>query len=116
MRHSNKVKKLSRKRKVRKGLVRGLTYALLRDGKIKTTEAKAKAMRPAVERLITIAKEETLSSRRLLLTRLPNRRVTKSLAAKIAPRYADRKGGYTRIIKVGRRVSDGARMAIIELV
>lgn len=116
MRHSNRVKKLSRKRKVRKGLMRGLSRSLLLAGKITTTEAKAKALRPTVERLIGLGKRNTPAAQRLLYARLPDRKVVRLLSEKISPGYRDRRGGYTRISKIGRRRSDGARMAIIELV
>lgn len=96
--------------------MRALAYSLLRDGKITTTEAKAKAMRPAVERLITVAKKKTPGARRLLLRRLPNEKMVHHLVSRLAPKHAERKGGYVRIIHSGRRRSDGAKMAIIELV
>jgi large subunit ribosomal protein L17 len=89
---------------------------ILRE-KIRTTEAKAKEIRPMVEKLITRAKKDTLANRKIVLASLMNRRrEIKKLFEKIAPRYADRKGGYTRILKLGARKSDGAKTAIIELV
>jgi len=115
MRKLKKGRKLSRKRKQRKALLRSLARALFLKEKIKTTEAKAKEVRPFAEKLITKAKKGDLSSRRILL-RYFSKDLVKKLVDEIGPRYKERKGGYTRIIKLGPRQSDGARMAIIELV
>lgn len=108
-------RKLSRKRDSRKALLRALNNALVLNEKIKTTEAKAKEISRTCEKFITIAKQGTLHSRRLLF-RSFSPELSKKLIEKIAPRYQARKGGYTRIIKLGPRKIDGARMAIIELV
>lgn len=116
MRHHNKIKKLSRTRKVRRALLRTLAVSFLRDRKIKTTETKAKTLRPFVERLITRARRDGTATRRLLYTRLGNVPSVERLCKTIAPNYKTRSGGYTRIIKAGIRRSDGARMAIIQLV
>ena len=115
MRKRKKGRKLSRKRDQRKALLRELSRALLLNEKIKTTEAKAKELSKFIEKFITKAKRGDLSSKRLLL-RFFSKEIVKKLVVEIAPRYKKRKGGYTRIIKLGPRESDGAKMAIIELV
>lgn len=109
--------------------MRSLARSLLRDGRIRTTEAKAKALRPFAERLITLARRclseqksgrhartGTTASRRIVRARLGNGLQLQKLYKEIAPQYASRAGGYTRVVKTGRRLSDGARMAVIELV
>lgn len=116
MLHHNKIKKLGRDKDERLALMRGLTESLIVRGKIKTTEAKAKSVRPFIERLITIAKTDNLSNRRLLTTRLGKSTHVNKLVKVIAPKYATRPGGYTRIIKLAPRISDAAKLAIIELV
>ncbi len=103
------------KRDKRYALLASLCRALILQEKIKTTEIKAKEMRPYIEKLITRAKENTIHNRRVLTSRLSDE-VSKKLINEIGPRYKDRSGGYTRIIKLGPRFEDGARMAIIELV
>ena len=108
-------RKLSRKKDQRKALLRGLASTLILNEKIRTTEAKAKEVRPLVEKFITQAQKEDLSSRRRFLRFFSPKIVTK-LLKEIGPRYKERKGGYTRIIKLGPRKTDGARMAIIELI
>jgi large subunit ribosomal protein L17 len=97
-------------------LLSGLASSLIRDGKIKTTEARAKAVRPVIEKLITKAKKGDLASRRLVLRTIPNREIVHKLFADVAPQYADRNGGYTRIVKLGPRKGDAAPMALIELI
>lgn len=117
MRKLKKGRILSRKRDQRKALLRSLARNLVLKEKISTTEAKAKEVRPFVEKLITKAKKGDLSSFRLVLSALANEKETaRKLIKEIAPRYKARPGGYTRIIKLGPRKSDGARMAIIEFV
>ena len=116
MRHSNRIKKFGRKKNQRGALMRSLAQALLKEGRIKTTEAKAKALRPFVERIITHARTGTPASRRLVKTRLGNDMNLARLYNEIGPKYASRNGGYTRVIKAGFRLSDGADMAYIELV
>ncbi len=116
MRHHNRVKKFGREKGQRKALFRTLAHSLFRDGRIETTEAKAKALRPFAERLITRAKSGTLASRRLVAARLGGIAALAKLYGEIAPRYAKRNGGYSRVVKAGMRRSDGARMAVIELV
>lgn len=97
-------------------LLSNLAMSLFEAGAITTTEAKAKALRPYAERLITKAKEGSVHSRRQVLSKIQDRDVVHTLFAEIAPRYEERQGGYTRIIKVGPRKGDGAPMAIVELV
>ncbi len=115
MRKLKKGRTLSRKRDQRRALLRSLGRALILNEQIKTTEAKAKEVAVFVEKQITKAKKGDLHSRRLLI-RFFSEDVAKKMIEEIAPRYKDRQGGYTRIIKAGPRVSDSARMAFIELV
>ena len=117
MRHHNKNKKFGRVRKQRTALLRSLARSLILKGSIKTTEAKAKALRPFVEKLITKSKESTLASRRLVVSRLGGSKVaTTKLFDTLAPKYSKRAGGYTRITKLGVRASDSAKEAVIEFV
>lgn len=116
MRHSSNIKKFGRKKKQRGALMRSLAESLLTEGRVRTTEAKAKSMRPFVERIITLSRDGTPASRRLIRTRLRNALCLNKLYKEIAPKYASRNGGYTRIVKTGFRLSDGAKMAVIELV
>jgi large subunit ribosomal protein L17 len=97
-------------------LLGGLAAALFEHEKVRTTEAKAKALRPLAERLITFAKRGDVHARRQVLKVVPDRDVVHRLFSEIAPRMADRDGGYTRILKLGPRRGDGAPMAVIELV
>ena len=97
-------------------LLSGLASSLIKDGKIKTTEARAKAVRPVVEKLITKAKKGDLASRRLVLRTLTDRDVVHKLFSEVAPQYAERNGGYTRIVKLGPRKGDAAPMALVELI
>jgi large subunit ribosomal protein L17 len=97
-------------------LIANLARALFFEGRIRTTEAKAKRLRPQAERLITFAKRGDVASRRRVLTVVRDKAVVHTLFAEIAPRFADRQGGYTRILKLGPRPGDGAPMVLIELV
>jgi large subunit ribosomal protein L17 len=97
-------------------MMRNLAESLFVHERIQTTEAKAKALRPYAERLITKAKKGTVHHRRQVLSDIENREVVHKLFADIAPRFAERNGGYTRILKLGQRSGDGAPMALIELV
>jgi len=115
MRKRKKGRKLHRKRDQRRALLKGLMRSLILYEKIKTTEAKAKEVRPLIEKMITKAKKGDLSARRYLL-RFFSKEIVKKLMEEIAPRYKERPGGYTRIFKLGPRKSDGAKMAIIELI
>lgn len=116
MRHKRRVKHFSRKSGPRKALIRGLVTSLVEHERISTTVEKAKELRRHVERAITMAKDNTLAVRRTLLSKYPNDNTVDSLLANIAPRFASRPGGYTRIIKKGRRPGDSAEMAFIEFV
>jgi large subunit ribosomal protein L17 len=115
MRKLNKGRKFSRKIGPRRALLRVLVNNFLLHEKIKTTEAKAKELRSIAEKMITRAKDATLADRRLLAASLTPK-LTKKIIEEIAPKYQGRAGGYTRIIKLGPRNSDGAKMVIIELV
>ena len=115
MRHSNKNKKFSRVTKVRKALVNSLARSLVLHGKIRTTEPKAKAVRPLVEKLLTKAKLQTVAVRRTINPQF-GAAATKILVDTLAKKYEDRKGGYLRVTKIKRRLSDGSKMAIIEFV
>ena len=95
--------------------MKSLAYSLSMKGKIKTTEAKAKALRPYVEKLVTLGKKQTLASRRLLESRV-GEGAAKKITKKLAVTYKDRSGGYTRIVKMTPRKTDGSKMAIIEFV
>jgi len=108
------MRKFSRKRDPRKALLRGLAESLILHEKIQTTEAKAKELRPYIEKLITKAKKQTLASQRSLLKLFSNNIVKKLFV--LSDKYADRQGGYTRIIKLAPRGTDAAKMARIEFV
>ncbi len=116
MRHGISQRKLSRKSGHRKALFRNMSANLIKHEQIITTEAKAKELRPYVEKLITLAKRGGLSNRRLAMSRLQDETQLKKLFDVLAERYNDRDGGYTRVIKAGPRASDAAMMAVIELV
>ena len=117
MRHHNSIRKFGRETGQRKALMKSLALSLIKEERIKTTEAKAKELRPFIEKLVSKGKEEKLSARRLVNSRLINRKEeTKKLFGSIAPRYKDIKGGYTRIIKTSARKSDAAPMVLIELI
>jgi large subunit ribosomal protein L17 len=115
MRHGNNVRKFGRKTDERKALLSGLCRSLIIRGKIKTTEARAKEIRPMVEKLLTKAKSATLANRRALIATLGDEK-TATKIIKTAGAYTDRAGGYTRIIKMGPRKGDAAPMAMIEFV
>lgn len=116
MRHNARVKHFGRKTGPRKALWRGLVNSLVEHGRIKTTLAKAKELRRHVEKAITVGKKQTLHARRLLLSRYPNEAVVSTIMSDIAPRFQDREGGYTRILKLGVRPGDSAEMAYIQFV
>ena len=115
--HGNKNRTFNRSRSQRTALVRGLAVSLIENGKIKTTEAKAKELRPFVERLVTYGKANTVAARRIVASRLgePSADVIKKVFEVIAPKFATRAGGYTRIIKAGRTLA-GRDEAVIEFV
>ena len=115
MRKRNKGRILSRPKNQRIALLRTLATSLFLHEKIQTTEAKAKELRVVAEKMITRAKDNTIANRRLLAKEVSPKTV-KKLMEEIAPKYVTRQGGYTRMIKMGNRKSDGASMSIIELV
>jgi len=117
MRKLKKGKKFSRMTGERRAFLRGLTKELIKHGKIETTETRAKAIRPIVEKLVTLAKKQDLASRRLLLSRIQNKNIVKKLFEEIGPKYEKRSGGYLRITKSAKyRKRDGAKLAKIEFV
>lgn len=116
MRHRNKNKILDRKKGPREMMLKNLAASILLYEKVKTTEAKAKAVKPLVERLITVAKQGDLTARRRLVAALPQPLAVKKAMDVLGARYKDRSGGYTRIVKLGARVGDSAVMVQIELV
>ncbi len=116
MNHSTN-RKFGRVRRQRVALMRGLARSLILHEKIKTTEAKAKSLRPMVEKLVTRAKEDSVHNRRVLSSKLGNDPlIVKKLIEEIAPKHKDRNGGYTRITKVADRLADARKNAIIEFV
>ncbi len=116
MRHQKKTVKLGRTASHRNALLANQVCSLIEHKRIKTTLAKAKAVRPLAEKMVTLGKRGDLHARRLAAGYLGQKDAVKKLFAEIAPRAADRKGGYTRIIKLGQRLSDSAPMAYIEWV
>jgi large subunit ribosomal protein L17 len=115
MRHRNANRKLSRNTSHRRAMLRNLVTDLLDHGRLMTTLPKAKEVRPLAERMITLGKRDSLHARRQLQAYLLRDVVAKKVFDTIAPRFADRNGGYSRIIKLGNRKGDGADLAIIEL-
>jgi len=116
MRHLVKRHRLGRNSSQRKALLRSLVTSFLEKERIKTTRAKAAALRPAAEKMITLAKKDTLHSRRRVLRTVYKKDVVKKLFEELGPRFSERPGGYCRIIKLGPRAGDGAEMAVIELI
>jgi large subunit ribosomal protein L17 len=116
MRHQKKTIKLGRTAEHRKALLANQVCSLIQHQRIKTTLAKAKAVRPLAEKMVTLGKKNSLHARRTALAVLRQKDAVQKLFADIAPRNAERKGGYTRIIKLGERKSDAARIAFIEWV
>ena len=116
MRHGVGYKKLGRTTAHRRAMFRNMLASLVVHGRIRTTLAKAKALRPVAEKLVTRSREDSVHARRLVRRWLPNRDHVKKLFDEIAPRYADRPGGYLRITKLGPRRGDAAELAVIEFV
>jgi len=116
MKHLRKGRTLGRKVGPRKALLKNLAKSLILHEKIETTEAKAKELRPFIEKLITQARTPGIHSYRLIMRKLADNLVTDKLVKEIAPKYKGRAGGYTRIVKTGLRAGDAAKMAVIELV
>ena len=116
MRHCSAHRKLGRKTEHRISLLRNLAASLISHGRIRTTEAKAKELRPFVEKLVTLGKRDSLHARRRALSIIPRREVVTKLFSDVSPRFSERPGGYTRILKLANRQGDGASMAFIEFV
>ncbi len=116
MKHRHKGKILDRKKAPREALLRGLATSLVIYEKIKTTKAKAKAVKPIVEKLITTAKKNDLTTRRQLLQVLYHKKAVNKALEVLGPRYKDRRGGYTRIINLDNRLGDNAEMVQIEFI
>ncbi len=117
MKHHKANRKFGREKNQRVAFIRGLAINLIRHGRIETTLARAKELRSHVERLVTLAKEDSVARRRLVASKILNQEPElKKLFSEYAPKYKDVAGGYTRVIKLSRRISDGAEKAIIEFV
>ena len=115
MRHQRAGKKLGRDSAHRKALYSNLAGALIEHGRIKTTEAKAKAVKPIAEQMITLGRRGDIAARRQAIAYLRSKDVVHKLFADVAPRFADRPGGYSRIVKLAPRQGDGAEMVYLEL-
>jgi large subunit ribosomal protein L17 len=116
MRHRQSGKRLGRNTSHRKAMLRNMVTSLFEHEQITTTDARAKALRPVAEKLITLAKRGDLHARRLATEVVRDRKTVSKLFERIAPRYADRPGGYTRIVKLGHRLGDNAALSMITLV
>lgn len=117
MKHGVTGRKFGRVRNQRTALLRSLARSLVLHGGIETTEAKAKELRPFIEKLVTRAKEDTIANRRVLSSRLGNdKKVVEKLVKEIAPAHKDRAGGYTRIVKLPKKLEDGRKVAYISFV
>jgi large subunit ribosomal protein L17 len=116
MRHGHGLRKLNRTSSHRLAMFRNMSVSLIMHEAIKTTLPKAKSLRKVIEPLITLGKEPSLSNKRLAFARLRDRDAVVKLFAEIGPRYAERNGGYTRVLKMGHRQGDNAPMAFMELV
>jgi len=116
MRHRKAGRKFGRDSQERKALFRQQAISLILNERITTTEAKAKSLRPVVEKLITMSREDTPYNRKLVLDRLAHTSARDKLFDIVGPRYEGQNGGYTRIFKLGMRKGDGAEMALIELI
>lgn len=115
MRHHNAKRKFGRVKKVRDGLMKSLALSLVTKSKIKTTDSKARELRPFVEKMVTTGKSGTVAARRNLISKIGIIGANK-IMKDISPKYAERSGGYTRITKLPQRVSDGSFMAVVEFV
>jgi large subunit ribosomal protein L17 len=116
VRHHRSGKKLGRDSAHRKALYANLAGSLIEHGRIKTTEAKAKAARPIAEKMITLGRRGDLAARRQALAYLRSQEIVHKLFAEVGPRFAERNGGYLRIVKIGPRPGDGADMAYLEFI
>jgi len=115
MGHQDKVKKLGRTKPHREAMLANMAMSLVQHRMIKTTDAKAKALRPVVDRLITTAKKDTLASKRQVAKTIHVKDVFKKFYEEVMPKFADRTSGFTRVMKLGVRRGDGAPMSVIEL-
>lgn len=116
MRHAKKGRKLASDASHRRAMFRTMAAQLFEHGRIKTTEAKAKELRSVIDNMVTLAKRGDVHARRQLLADIPDRALVHKIFAEIAPKYEDRSGGYTRIMKIGPRMGDAAPIVLIELV
>jgi large subunit ribosomal protein L17 len=116
MRHQHKGKKLGRDSEHRRAMYANLACSLIEHGRIKTTETKAKAVKPLAEQMITLARRGDLAARRLAISKLRSVNAVHILFSEVAPRFTDRPGGYSRIVKIGPRQGDAADMVYLELV
>ena len=116
MRHLNSGSKLGKQPDHRRAVLRSLVTNLLQHGRITTTLTRAKAARPMAEKMITLGKRDTLQARRQAASYLLVPAVTQKLFSEIAPKFGDRAGGYTRIIRAGNRIGDNAKVAILEII
>ena len=116
MRHQRAGKKLGRDSAHRKALYANLAGALIEHGRIKTTQAKAKAVKPIAEQMITLGRRGDIHARRQAIAFLRSQDIVHKLFSEVAPRFADRPGGYSRIVKIGTRQGDAAEMVYLELV
>lgn len=116
MRHRNTIKKFNRPTSQTKAMLENLAVSVILYEKVQTTEAKAKAVRSLVEKLITRGRVKTVANKQRLSRVLPDKKAVQKLLDVLGPRYKERKGGYTRVIKIGPRLGDGAKIAQIELV
>ena len=116
MRHQLRIPLLSKPADQRKALLRGLTTQLIKEGRVTTTKARAKALRNEAERMISLAKEGSLASRRRAIGYIHHKKLVHSLFEKAKERYGERNGGYTRIVRTVSRTGDNAQMSLIELV
>lgn len=116
MRHRNTIKIIDRDASHRKALITNLAKSLLVHESIKTTETKAKAVKPFVEKIITYGKSNSLHTRRELIRIVGTNQIADKVLNTLAPKYKDRKGGYTRIIRLGQRVGDGAKIVLLKFV
>ena len=116
MRHGKKIAKLGRERSHRKAMMRNMVTSLLAHEHVSTTNAKGKELKRQAEHMITFAKRGDLHSRRQVLRKIADKSVVRKLFDELGPRYSERKGGYTRLVKIGPRRGDGAEMCIVELI
>src|SRR5919108_991565 len=116
MRHARTGKKLGRDSAHRRALYANLACSLIEHGRIRTTEAKAKAVKPFAEQMITLGRRGDLHARRQALAKLRSQEVVHKLFSEVAPRFSDRPGGYSRIVRLGPRLGDAAELAYLELV